>query len=133
MEPSGRVMVPNLPVTPGPALGVPVTGGQYAAQSPAHLDAVAVSGANQYSVRPSALVSTGTPPIVAVFTVTEAPVAAGTASRWRGWTGTRSGTDTGECRPTRPATPLRQPAAPVAASGQPGPAAACPYYLRSSP
>ena len=41
-----------------------------------HLEVVGVSGANQYRVRPSALVSTVTPPIVAVFNVTPARAAA---------------------------------------------------------
>jgi hypothetical protein len=45
----------------------PVTGGQKWAHEPLQLDLVAVSGTNQYSVKPLALVSTVTPPIVAVF------------------------------------------------------------------
>ena len=43
---------------------------------PGALGAGRVSGANQYSVRPLALVSTVTPPMVAVFKVTPAPTAA---------------------------------------------------------
>src|SRR5580704_10157309 len=71
-------MVPSLPVTPGPALGAPVTGGQYLAHEPVHREAAAVSGANQYRVRPAALVSTVTLPIVVVFKVTAAlPATAG--------------------------------------------------------
>jgi hypothetical protein len=47
-----------LSVTPGAALGVPITGGQYVAHEPVHLEVVDVSRANQYSVFPWALVST---------------------------------------------------------------------------
>jgi hypothetical protein len=59
-------MVPNVPVTPA-AVADPVTGGQFCAHAPLHLDVVDVSGANEYSVNPLAVVSTVTPPIVAVF------------------------------------------------------------------
>ena len=45
----------------------PLTGGQNWAHEPLQLDLVAVSGTNQYSVRPLALVSTVTPPMFAVF------------------------------------------------------------------
>ena len=45
----------------------PFTGGQKVAQLPVHFDVVAVSGANQYKVKPLALVRTVAPPIVAVF------------------------------------------------------------------
>ena len=45
----------------------PVTGGQFCAHVPLQLDLVGVSGANEYSVKPLALVSTVAPPIVAVF------------------------------------------------------------------
>jgi hypothetical protein len=47
----------------------PFTGGQYWAQAPLQLDLVEVSGANQYSVKPLALVSTFTPLIVVDFTI----------------------------------------------------------------
>src|SRR6516162_904018 len=70
-------MTPSLPVTPGPARGSPVSGGQYSTHDPVHLEAAAVSGANQYSVRPLPLVSTVTPPMSAVFRVTPALAAAG--------------------------------------------------------
>jgi hypothetical protein len=42
-----------------------------------HLDTVAVSGMNQYKVRPAALVSTAVPPIVAVIMVDPDELAAG--------------------------------------------------------
>src|ERR1700724_2545717 len=70
-------MVPSWPVTPGPALGSPVTGGQYSIHVPVHLEVARVSGVNQYSVRPRALVITVIPLIFAVFKVTPAPAAAG--------------------------------------------------------
>ena len=41
-----------------------------------HLDAVAVSGANQYRVKPSALVSTATPPISVRCKITPVPAGA---------------------------------------------------------
>ena len=44
-----------------------MTGGQVCAQPPLQLDLVAVSGANQYTVKPPAFVSTVAPLIVAVF------------------------------------------------------------------
>jgi hypothetical protein len=47
VEPSGRLMVPSRPVMPGPAAGVPVTGGQYAAHYPLQFDLAGVSGANE--------------------------------------------------------------------------------------
>ena len=59
-------MVPKVPVTPDAVVG-PVTGGQFCAHVPLQLDVVGVSGANEYSVNPPALVSTVAPPIVAVF------------------------------------------------------------------
>src|ERR1700758_2843313 len=65
-EPSDRLMVPNVPVTPDAVAG-PVTGGQFCAHVPLQWDAVGVSGANEYSVKPLLLVSTVTPPIVAAF------------------------------------------------------------------
>ena len=65
-EPSDRVIVPNVPVTPDAVAG-PFTGGQFCAHVPLQLDLVGVSGANEYSVNPLALVSTVAPPIVAVF------------------------------------------------------------------
>jgi hypothetical protein len=61
------VIAVSVPVTPGPAVAGPFTGGQYVAHAPLQFDLVAVSGTNQYSVKPLALVSTVTPPIVAVF------------------------------------------------------------------
>lgn len=67
VEPSDRVTVPSVPVMPGPPVAGPFTGGQYWAHDPLQFDLVAVSGANQYSVKPFALVSTVAPPIVAVF------------------------------------------------------------------
>ena len=60
-------MVASLPVTPAPAVAGPFTGGQYAAHEPLQFDVVGVSGANQYSVKPLALVRTVAPPIVVVF------------------------------------------------------------------
>jgi hypothetical protein len=39
-----------VPVTPGPQLAGPLTGGQVRAQLPWHADFDAVSGPNQYSV-----------------------------------------------------------------------------------
>src|SRR5215472_14946315 len=68
MAPPARVMVASVPVTPGPAVTGPGTGGQIWAQVPLQLDAVLVSGANEYRVRPWALVSTVAPLIVAVLT-----------------------------------------------------------------
>jgi hypothetical protein len=44
-----------------------LTGGQNWAHEPLQLDLVAVSGTNQYSVKPLALVTTVTPPICAAF------------------------------------------------------------------
>ncbi len=67
VEPSERVIVLSLPVTPLPAVAGPSTGGQNFAHPPLQLDLVAVSGANQYSVKLLALVSTLVPLIVAVF------------------------------------------------------------------
>jgi hypothetical protein len=60
-------MTPKVPVTPEPAVAGPLTGGQYVAQDPVHLDVVEVSGANQYKVNPAELVSTWVPLIVVVF------------------------------------------------------------------
>jgi hypothetical protein len=59
--------VVSVPVTPGPAVAGPFTGGQYWTHPALQFEVVAVSGANEYSVKPLALVSTVTPPIVAVF------------------------------------------------------------------
>jgi hypothetical protein len=67
VEPSDRVIVPSLPVTPAPAVAGPVTGGQIWAQLPLQFDLVLVSGTNQYRVKPLALVSTVTPLICVVF------------------------------------------------------------------
>jgi hypothetical protein len=62
-------MVASLPVTPAAAVAGPLTGGQYVVHEPLHFEVVGVSGANQYKVKPLALVSTVTPPIVAVLSV----------------------------------------------------------------
>ena len=62
-------MVPSLPVTPGPAVTGPVTGGQKVAHDPLQFDSVEVSGTNQYSVKPLELVSTCVPLMVALSTV----------------------------------------------------------------
>src|ERR1700687_3320466 len=72
-------MLPSWPVTPGPALGSPVTGGQYSVHDPVHLEVAWGSGANQYSVRPLALVTTATPPTAAVLKVAPPPATAGCA------------------------------------------------------
>jgi hypothetical protein len=70
-SPGGRHLVPDPSGLP-PAAG-PFTGGQNFAHEPLQLDLVAVSGANQYTVKPLALASTLVPLIVAVFrTVPEA-------------------------------------------------------------
>jgi len=61
-------MVPSVPVTPAPAVTGPFTGGQYLAHEPLQFDLVEVSGTNQYTVKPLALVRTATPPILAIFT-----------------------------------------------------------------
>jgi hypothetical protein len=53
-------------MTPDAVAG-PFTGGQFCAHVPLQLDLVGVSGANEYSVNPVALVSTVAPPIVVVF------------------------------------------------------------------
>src|SRR6516162_5022484 len=79
VAPSGRAIVLSVPGTPGPAVAGPLTGGQIWAQLPLHFDVVAVSGANQYRVKPWALVSTAVPLIVVVFSAlpdTAAPDAA---------------------------------------------------------
>ena len=70
-------MVPTLPVTPGPAAAGPLTGGQYVAHEPLQFDLDEVSGPNQYTVKPFALVSTFTPLIVAVFSAVPDAAAAG--------------------------------------------------------
>jgi len=64
---SERAIVLSVPGTLGPAVEGPLTGGQIWAQLPLHCDVVTVSGANQYRVRPWALVSTAAPLIVVVF------------------------------------------------------------------
>jgi hypothetical protein len=46
----------------------PLTGGQYVAHVPSQFDLAAVSGANEYSVKPLALVRTVAPPIWVVLT-----------------------------------------------------------------
>jgi hypothetical protein len=68
-------MVPSVPVTPVPAVTGPLTGGQYVAHDPLQLDLVAVSGPNEYTVKPLALVSTVAPPIVIVFKALDEPAA----------------------------------------------------------
>jgi hypothetical protein len=65
--PPDLVIVPSLPVTPDPAVAGPVTGGQIWAQAPVHFDTVAVSGANEYKMKPLALASTVAPLTCAVF------------------------------------------------------------------
>ena len=62
-----RLIVPSVPVMAGPAMTGLVTGGQIWAQLPLHLDAVPVSGANMYKVKPLVLVSTVAPSIVVAF------------------------------------------------------------------
>src|SRR5215471_12225038 len=84
VAPSGRAIVLSVPGTPGPAVAGPLTGGQIRAQLPLQLDVVAVSGANQYRVKPWALVSTAALLIVVVFSAlpdTAAPDAA-PGARW---------------------------------------------------
>src|SRR5260221_14734483 len=61
------MIVPSLPIPPVPAVAGPLTGGQKVAQVPLHFDVVEVSGANQYSVNPLALVRTVAPPIFIVL------------------------------------------------------------------
>ena len=72
---SERAIVLSVPGTLGPAVAGPLTGGQIWAQLPVHRDVVAVSGANQYRVKPCALVSTAAPPIVVVFSALPAAAA----------------------------------------------------------
>src|SRR5690349_8496150 len=72
MEPSDLVIVPTVPVTPGPAAGRPVTGGQYCAHVPEQFDLVGVSGANQYRVKPLPLAITVVPSACAVFSTAPA-------------------------------------------------------------
>jgi hypothetical protein len=76
VDPSGRLIVPNLPgsETPAAAAAVPMTGGQIVAQLPAHADPVGVSLPNQYNVKPLASVST-VPPLVLAVLIIAAPVA----------------------------------------------------------
>jgi len=45
--PSDRVIVPSLPVIPGPGAEGPLTGGQSVAHDPLQFDLAGVSGANQ--------------------------------------------------------------------------------------
>ena len=45
----------------------PFTGGQFCAHVPLQLDMVDVSGPNEYTAKPPALVSTVAPPILAVL------------------------------------------------------------------
>jgi hypothetical protein len=81
VEPSDRVIVASFPVTPEPAVAGPLTGGQIVAHEPLQFDFVAVSGTNQYKVKPLAFVTTVTPPTLAVFSAF--PVDAG-APLWVG-------------------------------------------------
>src|SRR5450432_2845107 len=62
-------MVPSVPVTPEPAVTGPATAGQKVRQEPEHLDAVVVSGTNQYRTSPLESVSTCVPPTVVWDTV----------------------------------------------------------------
>src|ERR1700738_2764647 len=62
-------MGPSVPVTPGPAVAGPVTGGQKVAHDPVHFEVVEVSGTNQYTVRPLELVSTCWLPMVLAVSV----------------------------------------------------------------
>jgi hypothetical protein len=75
--PSGRVIVLSVPVTPDPAVAGPLTGGQNVAHEPVHLDAVEVSGTNQYKVKPAELASTAVPLIVVLISVVPDELAAG--------------------------------------------------------
>ena len=75
--PSGRVMVPSVPVTPDPVVAGPLTGGQNVAHEPVHLDVVEVSGTNQYKVKPAELVSTVVPLIVVLLSMLPDELAAG--------------------------------------------------------
>jgi len=59
IEPSDRVIVPSLPVTPDPAVAGPCTGGQIWAQLPLQFDLVLVSGTNQRAVAESTGVACG--------------------------------------------------------------------------
>src|ERR1700746_2672097 len=70
-------MVPSVPVTPDPSVTGPLIGGQKLAQEPVHLDVVEVSGANQYKVKPAALVSTFVPLMVVLISVVPDEPAAG--------------------------------------------------------
>jgi hypothetical protein len=70
-------MVLSVPVTPDPAVAGPLTGGQNVAHDPVHLDVVGVSGTNQYTVKPAALVSTFVPLIVVLIRVLPDELAAG--------------------------------------------------------
>jgi hypothetical protein len=65
-------VVVSLPVTPDPAVGVPLvsSGGQAAAHAPEHVEVVPVSAANRYSARPWALVRYLPIEPVLTFTVT---------------------------------------------------------------
>jgi hypothetical protein len=71
VAPSDRLIVANGLLTAA-AVAVGFTGGQFVAHAPLHTDLADVSGANEYRVRPWALVSTVTLPTFAVFS----PIAA---------------------------------------------------------
>src|ERR1017187_7270655 len=68
----------SLPLIPDDSVAGPFTGGQNVAQDPLHIDLVLVSGANQYSAKPLALVRTTAPPIFALFSAL--PLEAGAAA-----------------------------------------------------
>src|SRR5215467_8761715 len=74
-------MVASVPMTPDPAVTGPLTGGQIWAQDPLQFDLAEVSGANEYTAKPVALVSTVAPLIVAAFSELpdDEPVAVGAA------------------------------------------------------
>src|ERR1700755_2423987 len=102
-------MVASLPVTPAPAVAGPFTGGQNVAHEPLHFDVVAVSGTNQYKVKPLALVTTVAPPILAVFRELLASGAAG------GWRRPRRGRPPERGAASRRGRPRRRPHPPVPA------------------
>ena len=74
--PSDLVIVPSVPVTPGPAVAGPFTGGQEVAQDPVHVEVVEVSVLAQYTVKPLASVTTGVPLMVMVIRVVPAELEA---------------------------------------------------------
>jgi hypothetical protein len=70
VAPSDRLIVANGLLTAAVVAGF--TGGQLVAHAPLHTDLADVSGANEYRVKPRALVSTVTLPTFAVFSPTAA-------------------------------------------------------------